>query len=49
MMKPQSSDFNMNDLQSGGVCMDIGPLGDDQSGMESDDLVPSLQVSAGLK
>lgn len=44
MVKPQSSDFNMNELQSG-VCMDMGPLADaEQSGMESEDLVPSLQV-----
>lgn len=43
MVKPQSSDFNMNELQSG-VCMDMGPLADaEQSGMESEDLVPSLQ------
>ena len=43
-MKPQSSDFNMNDLQNSVCNMDVGGLGDtEQSGME-EDLVPSLQV-----
>ena len=41
-----SSDFNMNELQSS-IGMDLVGLGDpsdNHTGMDSDDLVPSLQV-----
>ncbi len=43
--KSESSDFNMNDLQASSVSMEMGNLdmNDPPSGMDSDDLVPSLQ------
>ena len=45
-----NSDFNMNDLQGTmtGMDMNLGEATNNPTGMDSDDLVPSLQVSLSV-